>query len=72
YKAKKNQLVLTDIFLVYLHNLISYKNTPIVRFFLSNFWGAGQLGLFYFYAIFSKLITGFLYVSEQICYNISR
>ena len=26
----------------YLRNSISYKNTPKVRFFLSNFWGAVQ------------------------------
>ena len=45
--------VVVHRFELYPHKLISFKNTPKVRFFLSNFWGAVQnyLGIFFYLTI---------------------
>ena len=44
-------------FELYPHKLVSFKNTPKVRFFLSNFWGAVQFNFFLFWDHFPEKIN---------------
>ena len=44
----KNFVFLVHRFELYPHKLVSFKNPPKVRFFLSNFWGAVQFNFFSF------------------------